>query len=207
MTNHVLTPFSRFGNLPELLPMLKAQGVQWHLLLDDPVPFEPPEDLMQPWIHLHPLPSPIEGFFIGHWLVNCFLNTQPVHDGDRYAVLTDDDFYPPEFWRKVNELHGDIVVVSMQRSSNPTVGDGGHPFDTLLADPANMKTGSVGLEQIIFKGSVLKNCRLEGHYTADGTLIEKLWHDRMEQFVFAPDILVYFNYLEPGRSQCGRWAT
>lgn len=202
MIYNILTPFSRFFNLIELGDCLKRQGVVWHLLM---IKGEPTFPSLGSWVHVHYFDPPPEGFFIGHHVVNKFLDTAPIEDNQRFQVITDDDMVEEGFFKKLDAYDEDILVVSMQRSSVPTVGDGGGPFDSLIAHPRNMKTGSCGLEQLIFKGKILKNCRLKNHYEADGDLIERLHSEQADKIRFVPDAWVYFDFLYPGRGKCGRW--
>jgi hypothetical protein len=195
----VLTPFSRPQNVIELGDCLKRQGVQWHLLS---VKGEHVLPDLGSWVHQHHFDPPPPGFFIGHWLVNQFVDNG-VNDDDYYVVLTDDDFTEEGFFRKLDVCTEDIVIVSMQRSNKPTGTDAGCPFGTLIADPENLKVAYVGYEQLIIRGRVMKQYRCEAVYHADGLLIEKLWAEKMELFRFMPDAYVYFNYLPPGRT--GRW--
>lgn len=200
MTYHVLTPFSRTQNLIELGNCLKEQGVEWHLLC---VEGEAKLPDLGSWVHQHFFEPPPPDFFIGHHLVNQFLDRVGVKNDERYIVLTDDDFTEPGFFRKLDDFHEDILIVSMQRSNKPSGTDAGCPYGTLMAAPENMKTVYIGFEQLVIKGSVLKQYRCGGVYHADGLLLEQLWAERMESFRFVPDARVYFNYLYPGRH--GRW--
>ncbi len=200
MTYHVLTPFSRTWNLIELGNILKSQGVLWHLLS---VEGEARMPDLGDWIIQHFMPPPPKDFFIGHWLVNKFLDAGGVIDDDRYLVLTDDDATEDGFFRKLDQYDDDILIVSMQRSNAPTGIDPGCPFGTLIACPENMRVAHVGFEQLVVKGKVLKEYRCESVYHADGLLLEKMWADRMERFKFVPDARVYFNRLPPGYH--GRW--
>ena len=200
MTYHVLTPFSRTRNLIELGNVLKEQGVQWHLLC---VEGEAKLPDLGTWIHQYFFQPPPADFFIGHWLVNQFLDNVVVYDEDRYVVLTDDDSTEPGFFRKLDAYEEDILMVSMQRSNKPSGTDAGCAFGTLISAPENMKTCYVGFEQLVIKGRVLKEYRCGGVYHADGLLIEKIWAERMEKFRFVPDALVYFNRYPPGYH--GRW--
>lgn len=202
MIYNVLTPFSRFFNLIELGDCLKRQGVQWHLLM---IKGEPTFPSLGSWVHVHYFEPPPDGFFLGHWCVNEFIDKVGLKDDEKYIVATDDDFTEEGFFRKLDKYDDEVLVVSMQRSSVPTVGDGGGPFDSLIAHPRNMKTGSCGLEQLIFKGSILKQYRLKNHYEADGDLIERLYAEHPDKIRFVPDAWVYFDYLYPGRGKCGRW--
>lgn len=199
MKFNVLTPFSRSYNLIELGNRIKEEGAHWHLLC---VEGEHEYPNLGTWVTQHFFPAPPAGFFIGHWLVNQFLK-KGIADEDRYVVITDDDFIEPGCFQKLDQYDDDILIVSMKRGEPPTEGDGGGPFDTLIAKPENIRVASVGFEQLVIKGKVFKEYRCGPEYHADGLLIMKLFEERMEQFRFVPDAFVYFNYLPPGR--WGRW--
>ena len=200
--NHVLTPHSRSYNLIELGNRIKEEGCHWHLLC---VKGEHKYPNLGSWVtqyHFDPMPK--DWGFLGHYLVNAFLDNVEIKDEDRFVVATDDDFFEPGLFKKIDEYDDDIIIVSMKRSNKPTGTDAGCPFGTLIAAPENMKTVFVGFEQAIIKGKILRNYRCEGVvYHADGLLLEKLWLEHMEKFRFLPDCYVYFNYLPPGRA--GRW--
>lgn len=197
--NHVLTPFSRFFNLIELGNRIKEEGAHWHLLLDQDVNLPS----LGAWVHQYRFPPPPEGFFIGHWMVNQFLDNTVIVDEDRYVVITDDDFIEPGFFSKLTAYDDDVLIVSMRRGFPGTTGDGEGAFDTLIAKPENIRVGSVGFEQLVVKGKILKQYRCEGVYHADGLLIIRMFQEIPDKFRFVPDAFVYFNYLPPGRF--GRW--
>lgn len=199
--NRILTPFSRTENLVELGNSIKETGAHWHLLSVEGEFKLPP---LGTWVTQHFFKPPAEGHFIGHHLCNEFIELG-LEPEDRYMTLTDDDGLEPGFFKNLEPYPDDIIVVSMQRSNVPTVGDGGGPFDTLVAHPRNMKVGSCGLEQIVIKGKVLQNYRLGARYEADGDLIEKLWAERQSSIRFVPDVKVYFDRLPPGAWKCNRW--
>jgi len=199
MKYHVLTPFSRWFNFVELGDCLKRQGVQWHLLLDEGK--EVPN--FGSWVHNHYFPRPPDNFFVGHWMVNCFLDSVEIEDESRYIVLTDDDFTEEGFFRKLDAYNDDVLIVSMKRSSQPTPGNGECAFNSLVACPENLRHGSVGFEELVIRGRLMKKYRVSGVYHGDFLFIEQVWNNHMEAFRFVPDAWVYFNYLYPGRT--GRW--
>lgn len=182
--NHVLTPFSRFHNLIEFGNRIKETGAHWHLLLDEGVVVP---DLGF-WVHQYNFPRPPEGFFIGHWLINQFLDKATVYDEDRYLVLTDDDYIDADFFRKIDPFPEDIVLATMKRCG-----------DILTPKPENIQVGLVGFEQLVIKGKILKNYRCEGMYHADGLLIMKLWAEHSDKFRFVPQAMVYYNWLPATR--------
>ena len=199
-TYNVLTPFSRPQNIIEMGNLLKVQNVQWHLLS---VEGEAKMPDLGSWIFQHFFKPPPPDFFIGHHLVNKFLDDVEVPDEDYLIVLTDDDGTEEGFFDKLRPYNDDIIIVSMQRSNKPTGTDAGCPYGTLIAAPENMKTVFVGYEQLVIKAKIAKQYRCGGVYHADGLLLEKIWADRMESFRFVTEALVYLNSYTPGYK--GRW--
>ncbi len=197
--NRVLTPYSRHYNLIELGNRIKEEGAFWELLSVEGEFVLPP---LGSWVRQSFFPKAPDGFFLGHHLVNCYINAG-LNDEDRYVVITDDDMVELGFFEKLKDIPDDILIVSMQRSNKPSGGGAGCPFGTLIACPENMKCVHVGFEQLVIRGKILKNYRCEGVYHADGLLIEKIWAEHCEKFRFVPEAFVYFNVLPPGRG--GRW--
>jgi len=186
---HVITPFSRWKNFRVLEEMLKKQGATWHVMIDDYMPTMILEGVGVGFYKFRPPPP---AFFIGHWALNMFLDDQVIYDDDYYLLMTDDDFYEPGFFDKLRQYDDDVIIVSMNRG-----------LDVLTACPDNMKVCYVGLEQLVIKGKILKQYRIDGFYQADGYLILDIWRDYAHAFRFLPEAQCYFNYLPPGRA--GRW--
>ena len=155
------------------------------------------------WIHTYYFDPPPKDFFIGHWLVNQFLDNVVVYDEEYYQVLTDDDMVEEGFYKKLDGLDSDILITSMHRSNKPSGTNSDCAYGSLIAAPENVACGRMGYEQAVIKGKVLKLYRTTGEYHADGLLLEKLWAQRMESFRFVPDAYVKFNALYPGYE--GRW--
>lgn len=185
--HHVITPFSRWLNLPALKAMMAAQKVEWHLLLDD---WMPRISFDESWIHVSYHRAAPPGFFVGHWLYNMFLDDTNIVDSHYYNLITDDDFFEPGMFDKIRSVDAPVIVTSMNRGR----------WGVLNADAGHVKIGSMGLEQIHVRGNVAKQYRLNGFYEADGFYIEELWRDRKEQFAFVPEAQCYFNYLPPGKA-------
>lgn len=188
---HVITPFSRWYNLTALINMLRPEKVTWHLLLDN----DAPTISLEGWLtsfHGHPPPP---RFFIGHWMLNLFLDFYPIIDDHYYVLMTDDDYFEPGFFRKLDKYSDDIIICSMKRAG-----------DKLMADPGNIRIAHVGLEQLIIKGKILKQYRCNGFYEADGDLIVRLYRDHPEKFRFAPEAVCFFNFLPPwGNGKLDQW--
>lgn len=191
---NVITPFSRWGNLKALVAMLEPENVQWHLIVDAHMP---QMVFPQSWIHvLHGRPPP-PGFFIGHWMLNMFLDHVPIEDDEYYVLMTDDDYFEPGFFGKLSSYTDDILICSMKRSG-----------DKLMAAPGNIGIGHVGLEQLIIKGRLLKQYRINGFYEADGAFIVQLYQEHPEKFRFVPEAVCFFNFLPPwGNGQLNQWGS
>lgn len=202
MIYNILMPFSRWFNLIDIGCCLRPQGVQLHLLKIEGEKETPP---LGDWVHSYQFDPPPENHFVGHWLVNQFLDSVKINNEERYQVLTDDDLVEDGFYNKLKPFDDDVLVTSMKRSNIDSGGGANCGFGTLIASPEEMKVGHVGFEQILAKGKVLKQYRCGSRYEADGDLIEKMWSDGMEKFRFVPDAYVLFDRLPPGAYKCNRW--
>ncbi len=198
--NHILTPFSRTYNLIELGNAIKEEGCHWHLLSIQGEHLFPD---LGTWVSQYRFPPPPNDFFVGHWLVNQFLENIGVNDEDRYLVITDDDMIEQGLFSKLNQYDDDVLILSMKRSSVPTPGNGQCAFNSLVASPDNIFHGGIGFEQLCIRGKLMKKYRVPGIYHGDFLFIEQVWKNHLEAFRFVPDAWVYFNYLPPGR--IGRW--
>jgi hypothetical protein len=190
----VITPFARFGNLLAFTRMLQGNGVIWHPVFNDDLPFGI-HNLH--WIDPTYAPPPPKDFCAPHWYINWFIEHTLIHDLDRYLFLMDDDFYEPGFFGKLDAVGGSVLICSMQRGQHEPPGSPHHGLTPLLAAKENLKICHVGAEQLIVSGSILRECRFGPGTTADGTLIESL--ALKHQITFVPHANVWFNYLEPGR--------
>lgn len=198
MNYHVITPFSRFENLKPLAGLLGACGVQWHLLLDETLPFR---------IHftdcrIEPTYYPVSAPFWRMWRnsINSFITDGNIIPEDRYMILNDDDWYEPGFFQKIDAHKGKAIVCTMLRGhQTPPVSDPvrAHPTNPLIASPQNMHPGGVGIEQIILSGDLFATVRLADHPHADGMMIQAVYNAM--PIDYAPEACVWFNYLEPGR--------
>jgi len=203
---HVLTPLARFGNIPQLIAILKPQNIQWHVITDDdnhtPVHFE------EPWIHHSVCPNQsIEFWARSNHSINWFIETQHIEDEEYYCVLNDDDGYETNFFQKLQteifqHENPDLIITSMKRGFQipenlPPVKQ--HPTTTLIAAQENMAVCGVGVEQFFIKGKLLKQHRLPLTVYGDGELIMEL----VKQYpaIYLPHLFVLFNFLEPGRWQ------
>jgi hypothetical protein len=197
MRYHVMMPFSRPGNMDLLNQMFQAANqdnqVEWYPICHD-------KDLVFKMGHwckpCYSGPAP-EGWNPMYWKLNWFLTHMPVQPNEFYCVLCDDDIYEPRFFPKINWHAGDVIVCSMKRGNRTPPGGNGHAPTTLIGRPDHMTPGSVGVEQMIIRGKIIKQFRYENLSDADGRLIMEITRNR--QTDYAPEAFVWFNYLEPGR--------
>ena len=184
-------------------------NVKWHAITDEDLRFS--FKFTDEWVTNHVCPNDqLEFWARCHGALNWFIETQHINDDEMYCFMNDDDGYELEFFTKLaqvidnetvnNGTSPNIVMVSMLRGHNIPAGvpaNRQHHTNTLFAQPDWMKCGSVGLEQIVIRGKLLKNYRLHMHIEGDGRFIEQAV--RENGAVYAPHIYALFNYFEPGR--------
>ncbi len=183
---HLLTPFSRPQHLPQLLPMLAAQRIVWHPIVHDPQLLRL---FREPWIEPAFFGEVPQDQDPAYWKLNQWIASQPIADGDLYAFFFDDDVYHPGFFDKVRQVDGsewDVLFVSMQYKTDTT----------FRAEPATIKTNSVGVLQCIVRGRVLKTMRFANSPIADGMMAE--WLAQSQNCIYRPELEVKFNGLKPG---------
>lgn len=192
---HIVTPIGRFGNIVPFTRFMKGLGVHWHLLLDDDLPFRIEDS---EWIHpMYGPGNPNDGTPIGNYKHEQFIMAGGLVNADRYQFLNDDDWLEPGFLEKVDQVDGDILIVSMKRGDNQPSAGVPYGTSTLVACEENMKPCHIGGEQLIASGAMMKKVRFGKSNSGDGEGICKLCQDN--PYVFVPDAFVWFNALEPGR--------
>lgn len=196
MKFNVITPFKRYQNKNILTNHLRDFNIIWNPIVDDKawVLWYNSEDWIFPFVYKN---EGLEGDK-GNIRINKFIENG-LEDNTYYSFLCDDDFYEPTFFDKIfNTMPTeDVIIVSMKR------GDGGdcngRPTHILPAAPQNIRECWVGLEQLIIKGKILKNLRLEiNNPHADGKMIRELKETGIS-IKYLMDTFVLFNYLEKGR--------
>ena len=183
---HLLTPFSRPQHLPQLLPMLAAQRIVWHPIVHDPQLLKL---FRKRWI---------EPTFCGevpqeqdpaYWKLNQWITSQPIDDGELYGFFFDDAFYYPGFFDKLRKVGGSewgVLFVTMHYKADTT----------FRAEPATVKTNSVGVLQCIVRGRVLRTMRFANSPVADGMMAE--WLKQTQNCIYRPELAVKINCLKPG---------
>jgi hypothetical protein len=198
MKYHVVTPFSRPENFDRLQDMLRLSDVDWHLLIDDPPKFALHYE--ETWIRQYLIPKIEPPWAMWRRCILWFAESSEIVDDDRYLIMADDCCYEPNFFQKIDQHSGDVVICSMKRGDNIPPGvsiEKSHGTETLVASPGNMHPCQVSAEQIILSGRLFKQIQLPDQQNCDGMMIEKMAQDH--PVVYVPDAFVWFNYLEPGR--------
>lgn len=195
---HVFTPLSRPQNFRLLADMLRPSGVIWHVVHESQhVPRIHPDDTL--WIRPVMCPDPDPGWFPGHWKFNWLLNQHRWELEHRYILLSDDDFFEPGFFEKMDAVDGDVLICSMKRGdrSPPKPDTPTQPTTMLHASPGSMGCGGVGGQQIMMHGWCYRRYRLGPGFCGDWEMIYGVLQSYVP--IFVPDAFVWFNYLEPGR--------
>jgi len=195
---HIISPLARFQNLPKLIEMLSVTPAIWHPIMDEGLPFT--IQFHHPWIKpsfCSPA-SPFWKFFAK--ALNRFVDAGRIFDDHRYMILNDDDGLEPDFFKKLDEHDGELLIVGMKRGDKIPAGlpaERAHGTSTLEAKPENLEIGKVGAEQMISSGRILRTCHWEDNISADGmNIIETC---KRHKPAFVPDCYVKFNFLEEGR--------
>jgi hypothetical protein len=193
---HVVTTFSRRGNLEKLYAMLADRGAaSWTLL---GVAGEPP-------LTWHGTRMPIafqtmdvpKGSDIRCSPLNQWMKTAPLVAEDRYCFICDDDWLPEGFFQAVNKDSSPLIIVSMKRGDVETTKG---PAWTLIAARENLHYGHCGVEQGIVSGAALERYRATCKINLRACNEDVIFGiAEKEPTVFLPDVFVHFNYLEPGR--------
>jgi hypothetical protein len=197
-TYHVVTPLARFQNLTKLIEMYERQPIVWHVILDKGLPFG--ISFPQSWIRKEfswPA-TPFWRFFAN--ALNQFVAAGRIEDAHRYMIMNDDDGLEPDFFKKLDEHEGELLIVGMKRGDHTPVGvplERAHGTSTLEAKLENMVIGGVGAEQAIFSGRLFRECHWNDHISADGECIIEMV--KKHGTVYVPDAFVLFNKLEIGR--------
>ena len=193
----VITPFKRYQNKNILTNHLRDFNIIWHPIIDDKdwVLWYSREDWIFPFVYK----TEGLGGNQGNIRINKFIETGLEYE-TYYSFLCDDDFYEQDFFNKIFKAMPteDVIIVSMKRGD--IFGNHeGRPTYTLPAAPQNTREDMVGLEQLIIKGKILKNLRIDTNDScADGRMIRKLKESGIP-IKYLMDTFVLFNYLEKGR--------
>ena len=213
MIYNVITPMNRPENIENMVQMLEPKNVQWHVVTDLGSKYS--YEFNRSWIQHYECPNfeQAEFFEKCNNAMNWLLDTMTIHDDQMYCFLNDDDALEPTFFQKVDDvlektktqdINVKVIIPSMERGHRtpPQAQEPRrHPPDKLVASPDAIKVGGIGLEQILIKGSLLKEkqYRFPLHCWGDGMFIVRVVQENIDNTIFCPEINVWFNYFEPGR--------
>lgn len=185
MEFRIITPFSRWHNVPALIPMLQAAGCNRWVPVTHDRPFVSNMDWVQPMSVVVP-----EGHDPCYFKINFALDHLPPDRAVYYGFLCDDDTYDAGLINSLRSSTAEVLVVSARRYGNsPDIGGG-----VLVAAPENMRPCHVGLEQVFIRGDVVGNYHFAvDHGIADGELFERLGRER--ECAYHPTLFVNWNLL------------
>lgn len=208
MTINVITSLGRPENITDIINHLKDKGVILHIITDEDAKFD--VNFNESWIKHYICPNKGTEFWVRcHSALNWFFENHISNDESYYCVMNDDDGYEDDFFVKltksindsiVKKIPNDLIICSMLRGDkipDDAIPVRRHPTNTLYALPSNMRIGSVGLEQFIAKGKILKKHKIPLTTCGDGELIQRLTSEY--NALYLPELYVRFNYFEPGR--------
>lgn len=186
---HAITAFSRWNNLSFYLECLADTGIIWHPIVDNLAKMP---DL--PWIEPFLCHNGTDGGDVFYRRLNTWIRENPIEDDDYYIFLNDDDWFDEKMLKLLSTHTEDVVFSAMLRGNYPVTG---HP-STPLIPYKGVRAGSIGVEQIILKGRILKTVQFNtASGMADGMLAETL--QTQYAVAYAPELIMYFNFLEQGR--------
>jgi hypothetical protein len=213
MIYNVITPMNRPENIENMVQMLEPKNVQWHVVTD--LGSEYSYEFNRSWIQHYECPNFEQAEFYEKCnnAMNWLLDNMTIHDDQMYHFLNDDDAVEPTFYEKVSGvileaknkgINAEIIIPSMERGHRtpPEAKEPRrHPPTKLVADPSAVVVGGLGLEQMLIKGSLLKEKRYRFplHCWGDGMFIVRAVRDNPDKTICCPNINVWFNYFEPGR--------
>ena len=195
---HILMTFSRHDLWEKILDHYRPMNVILHPLVfaDEHLPVT-----TEGWVEGFTAPIKKDASIVA--LINAFIEAAPLHGDDYYVLAADDDGYEPGVFEAIRQMNDPVIFISMKRGyRTPPDLDPlkQYPHNTLYATPGNVKIGSVGGEQIIMKGSVLKSIRYEtGEREAisDGLVAIEL--KEKYPIRYEPALFALFNLFQPGR--------
>jgi hypothetical protein len=102
----------------------------------------------------------------------------------------------PEYYDGISYIiknfpFGKIFITSQQVDGRDFTG-----LDIRVASAENTRYQGVDIAQITFDCGVFKQYNFTGHHSADGFLIEKIYNENPDWFIWDNKILSYYNFLE-----------
>lgn len=129
----------------------------------------------------------------GHNILNKIIDK--IKDGFVY-ILDDDNIIHENFYKKIYEFVAENPSKKGFILSQQVDGKDWSGVQVRIADPENTKVQKIDMSQFMVSRDLFGTYRFDPmNYKADGILIEKIFQDHPEDFVFIRDILSYYNYL------------
>jgi len=196
MKFNIITRCSRLQNLNTLKHHIFQKGydIDWHIVFDTTTLKDIPADL------LNELQSKNTFFHFVKGNGEDYLYPQAgeiISKLKGYAVFVDDDsIMHDEYYSGISYIiknfpFGKIFITSQQVDGRDFTG-----LDIRIASPENTCYQGVDIAQITFDCGIFKKYNFTGHHSADGFLIEQIYKEQPDWFIWDNKILSYYNYLE-----------
>ncbi len=191
---HIITPFSRIENKEFYLLNFEDKSVVWHPIISSNNIFDSDQnDWIKPCLCTISLDERTPNIT----KLNFFIKNYLIVNEDYYLILNDDDYMEENLPNKINNYTDDILFISMKRGDEITSNNKYNHGTTTLYPFKGVGRGSIGFEQIIVKGRILKQMNFLYNLMSDGYMAE--WLQENFDVKYITDIYSYFNYLELGR--------
>ena len=196
MKFNIITRCSRLQNLPIIKNNIFKSGydIDWHLIFDTTTLKDIPAEL------LNELQNENTFFHFVQGNGTDYLYPQSgeiISKLKGYAVFVDDDsIMHPEYYDSISYIiknfpFGKIFITSQQVDGRDFTG-----LDIRIASAENTRYQGVDIAQITFDCGIFKQYNFTGHHSADGFLIEKIYKEQPDWFIWDNKVLSYYNYLE-----------
>jgi len=185
----IITALSRWENLDFYLGHLADKNILWHPIVEGVC-----EELNRAWILPFYCDNSHDKGNVFYRRLNAFIQEYPIFDDDYYFFMNDDDWMADDVPALLSAYTEDVIFAGMLRGNHPVPG---HPISPLMPYPG-VRAGSIGVEQMILKGRILRTIQFDIQSgMADGIMAEFL--QTQHPVRYAPELVMYFNYLEQGR--------
>ena len=196
MKFNIITRCSRLQNLDRIKGSIfnEKYNIDWHIIFDTTTLKDIPAEL------LNELQNKNTFFHFVKGNGTDYLYPQSgkiISKLKGYAVFVDDDsiihheYYDGISYIIENFPWGKIFITSQQVDGRDFTG-----LDVRVASPENTRYQGVDIAQITFECGVFKKYNFTGHHSADGFLIEQIYKENPDWFIWDNKVLSYYNYLE-----------
>lgn len=195
MTINIITRCSRLNYLNEIKKSIFNTNldIEWHIVFDMSKIIEIPIYLLKELYD-----NNIKLYFIDdsnddYLYPQCGEIASKLSDGWVYFI-DDDNIIHENFYKKIEKIitkynEKKIIIVSQKVDGKDFT-----KLDIRIASPENTKYQGIDIAQILFHHSIFKQYNFMGHYSADGFLIEKIFKENSNYFLWVDNVLSYYNY-------------